>query len=198
MDHEGPWMLWNNASVGKLTKLGSSFMKVAWKSVYIIDWGDKMDTKGSYKVKAAKRNGGNYQKIVGFPGVSYGKESACHTGDLSWIPGLGRSPGGGNGNPLQYSCLENPHGLKSLTSCSPWGWKGWDTTEWLRAAPEDRKDEEGCEKFPELEPCGSVAAPFSYHQTSGNAGEILEDWGVYLCIQRYACYRMFLMRNLSL
>ena len=42
---------------------------------------------------------------------SAGKESASNTGDTgdsSWIPGLGRSPGGGNGNPLQYSCLENP------------------------------------------------------------------------------------------
>ena len=36
------------------------------------------------------------------------KESACNTGDLGLIPGLGRSPGEGNGNPLQYSCLENP------------------------------------------------------------------------------------------
>ena len=41
-------------------------MKITWKSVYIIDWGDKMDTKGSYEVKAAKRNGGNYQK-TGLP-----------------------------------------------------------------------------------------------------------------------------------
>ena len=45
---------------------------------------------------------------VGFPGGSDGKESACNAGDLSSIPGLGRSPGEGNGNPLQYSCLENP------------------------------------------------------------------------------------------
>ena len=44
----------------------------------------------------------------GFPGSSPGKESACNTGDPSLIPGLGRSPGGGHGNPLQYPCLENP------------------------------------------------------------------------------------------
>ena len=43
----------------------------------------------------------------GFPGGSDGKESACNAGDLGSIPGLGRSPGGENGNPLQYSCLEN-------------------------------------------------------------------------------------------
>ena len=45
---------------------------------------------------------------LGFPGSSHGKESACNVGDLGLIPGLGRSPGGEHGNPLQYSCLENP------------------------------------------------------------------------------------------
>ena len=44
----------------------------------------------------------------GFPGGSEGKESAYSAGDLCSIPGLGRSPGEGNGNPLQYSCLKNP------------------------------------------------------------------------------------------
>ena len=43
----------------------------------------------------------------GFPGDSDSKESACNAGDLGLIPGLERSPGEGNGNPLQYSCLEN-------------------------------------------------------------------------------------------
>ena len=42
-----------------------------------------------------------------FPHSSVGKESACNTGDLGSIPGLGRSAGEGTGNPLQYSCLEN-------------------------------------------------------------------------------------------
>ena len=45
---------------------------------------------------------------MGFPGGSDGKESACNVGDPALILGLGRSPGEGNGNPLQYSCLENP------------------------------------------------------------------------------------------
>ena len=45
---------------------------------------------------------------LGFPGGSGGKESVCNAGDLDLIPGLGTSPGEGNGNPLQYSCLENP------------------------------------------------------------------------------------------
>ena len=45
--------------------------------------------------------------IMGFPGGSDGKESACNAGDPGSIPGSGRSTGEGNGNPLQYSCLEN-------------------------------------------------------------------------------------------
>ena len=47
---------------------------------------------------------------MGFPGGSEVKASACNVGDLGSIPGLGRSPGEGNGNPLQYSCLVNPMG----------------------------------------------------------------------------------------
>ena len=46
--------------------------------------------------------------IVDFPGGSEGKASACNAGDLGWIPGSGRSPGEGNGTPLQHCCLENP------------------------------------------------------------------------------------------
>ena len=47
---------------------------------------------------------------MGFPGGLDGKEFACNAGDLGSVPGLGRSPGEGNGNPSQYSCLENPMG----------------------------------------------------------------------------------------
>ena len=49
-----------------------------------------------------------------FPSSSVVKESACNAGDLDLIPRLGRYPGGGHGNPLHYSCLENPHGQRSL------------------------------------------------------------------------------------
>ena len=49
--------------------------------------------------------------------------------DVGSIPGLGRSPGGGHGNPLQYSCLENPQGQSSLAGYSQWGRKVSDTTE---------------------------------------------------------------------
>ena len=68
---------------------------------------------------------------VGIPGGSDSKESTCNAGDLGSIPGLGRSPGGGHGNPLQHSCLENPQGQRNLAGHSPWGHKESDTTKQL-------------------------------------------------------------------
>ena len=68
---------------------------------------------------------------MGFLGGSDSKEYTCNAGDLGSIPGLGRSPGGGHSNPLQYSCLGNPHGQRSLAGYSPWGRKESDTTERL-------------------------------------------------------------------
>ena len=70
-------------------------------------------------------------KNMGFPSGSDGKESTCNVEDLGSIPGLGRSPGGGHGNPFQYFCLGNPHGQRSLTGYNPWGCKELDTTEQL-------------------------------------------------------------------
>ena len=54
-----------------------------------------------------RRDGLPTPVFLGFPGGSDGKESASNMGDLSSTPGLGRSSGGGHGNPFQYSCLEN-------------------------------------------------------------------------------------------
>ena len=65
----------------------------------------------------------------GFPCGSDGKEYACSAGDLGLVTGLGRSPGGGHGDPLQYSCLENPHRQRCLVSYSPWGHKESDRSE---------------------------------------------------------------------
>ena len=62
------------------------------------------------------------------------EESACNAGDLGLISGLGRSPRGGHGNLFQYSCLENPHGQKSLLGYNPWGCKESDMTEQLSTA----------------------------------------------------------------
>ena len=88
----------------------------------------------------------------GLPWWLSGKESACNARDVSSVPQLGRSPGRGNGNPLQYSCLENPmdcsmpafpvlrylpefeetlgdsEGQGRLACCSPWGHKESNTT----------------------------------------------------------------------
>ena len=78
---------------------------------------------------------------LGFPGGSKVKASNCNAEDMGSIRGSGRSPGEGNGNPLQYSCLENPinrawwatvHGVtKSQSGLGPWVAKEWDTAEQL-------------------------------------------------------------------
>ena len=71
-------------------------------------------------------------KIWGFPGGSDVK-------NLPAKPGLGRSPGEGNGNPLQYSCLKNPHGWSSLAAWQSIGCKELDTTERLSTAQQDHQ-----------------------------------------------------------
>ena len=71
------------------------------------------------------------KQTLGFPDGSVGKDTACNAGDagdtvsVSWS---GRSPGGGHGNPFQYSCMENPHGQRSLVDHSPKGLKESHTT----------------------------------------------------------------------
>ena len=72
------------------------------------------------------------KRAAGMRGGASGEEPARRagdTGDAGSIPESGRSPGGGHGNPLRYSCLENPHGQRSLVGCSPWGHEELDTTE---------------------------------------------------------------------
>ena len=73
-------------------------------------------------------NGNNYMGIRGFPGGSVSKASACNAGDLGLIPGLGRSPGEGNGYPLQCSCLENSMDRGAWWATS-WGHRESDMTE---------------------------------------------------------------------
>ena len=73
----------------------------------------------------------NYDLNLCFPDDLGGKEFTYNAGDLSSVPGFGRSPGGRHGNPLQYSCLENHHGQRSLAGYSSWGRKESDTTEGL-------------------------------------------------------------------
>ena len=67
--------------------------------------------------------------MVCFPGSSDGKQSACNAGDPGLIPGWRRSPREGNGNPFQYSCLENPMDRGACLGYSPWGHRESDMTE---------------------------------------------------------------------
>ena len=78
--------------------------------------------------------GVTYPVFMDFPGGSDSKESTCNVGDLGLIHGSGRSSGGGHGNLLQCSCLENPHGQRSLAGYSPWGHKESDMTGRLSTA----------------------------------------------------------------
>ena len=68
---------------------------------------------------------------MGLPGGSDGKESACNVVDMGSVTVLGRSCGGGHGNPLQYSCLENSNGQRSLVDYNPRDHKESVTTEQL-------------------------------------------------------------------
>ena len=92
--------------VGPLLSRDGSVLAV----VYILIWG-----VGLFLNLILPRDFARYSSV--------GKESPCNAGDLGSIPGSGRSSGEGNGNPLQYSCLENPHGQRSLAGYSPWGRK---------------------------------------------------------------------------
>ena len=74
---------------------------LAWR-IPRTDEPDRLQSTGSQRVRH------DWSDLAGFPGSSDGKASAYNAGDLGSIPGLGRSPREGNGNPLQYSRLENP------------------------------------------------------------------------------------------
>ena len=73
---------------------------------------------------------------MGFPCGALVKSLPADTGDAGSIPGSGRSLGGGNGNPLQYSCLENLIDRGDMAGCSPWGHKESDTAECTHAQHE--------------------------------------------------------------
>ena len=87
---------------------------------------------------------GHRVSFMGFSDVSDDKESACNTGELGSIPGLGRSPGGEHDNSLQHSCLENAPGPRSLVGFSlPWGRKELDMNERLSPA----QSTQGCTRI---------------------------------------------------
>ena len=121
------------------------------------------------------------QIIMQVPDGSDGKQFACNLGDLGLIPGLGRSPGVGYGNPLQYSCLENPHGQRSLVGYSPWSYKESDTTEWLSTA-QHKTEECKIKEYIEIQDQRSKLMPsFTCSVTSHFRASIFfafsEKWG---------------------
>ena len=116
---EFPNFLYDPETVGNLISSSSSFSKPnlnIWKFLVCIMLKPSMQ---GFKH--------DLTSMEGFPGSSDSKTSACNAGDLGLIPGSGRSPGEGNGNLLQYSCLEN----SMDGGYSPWDHKESDTTEQL-------------------------------------------------------------------
>ena len=111
-----------------------------------------------------------YMTSVGFPGSSVGKESACNAGDLGSIPGSGRAPGEGNGNPLQYSCLENPMN-KGIWRATVRRVAESDMTEQLHRS-------EGCRRtsrVPHPWPC-LPAHRYPSHSCGGLPTNLLQHW----------------------
>ena len=108
-----PWIWLVNVDSSEKRITESAFDKIIWSIGWFLDW-----TK-------------YFLSSTGFPSGSDGNESTCNVEDLGSNPELGRSTGGEHGNPLQYSCLENPHGQRLLAGCSPWGHKESHMTEQL-------------------------------------------------------------------
>ena len=85
------------------------------------------------RLSSSSRSSSWSRGLWNFPGGASGKESFCNTSDTSSIPASERSPGGGNGNPLYYSCLKSPlgRGAWQATIHEVWGHKELDIIEWL-------------------------------------------------------------------
>ena len=114
-----PWMV----EPGRLQSMGSLRVRHYWATSLslftFMHWRRKwQSTWGAWwaavcgvaqsrtRLKQPSSSSRSSKVVMGFPGSSDGKESACNVGDLRSMPGLGRPPGEGNGNPLQYSCLQ--------------------------------------------------------------------------------------------
>ena len=110
--------------------LASLFTQKKWRSRWRMAWWTQWG-KETMVGRLTKKHWHIYTTMckMGFSGGSDGKETACDAGGLGSITRLGRSPGGGHGDPLQYSCPEKPHGQRSLAGYSPWNCKELDMTE---------------------------------------------------------------------
>ena len=103
---------------------------VQWLGLCVITDDTLASLVGKVRPLTSGSRGGEH--LWDFPsGADSSKESAFGAGDPALIPGSGRSLGERSGNPLQYSCLENPQGQRRLVGYSPWGHKESDTTEQL-------------------------------------------------------------------
>ena len=130
---ERPWAgffrWWRDCSGYCCVPLRSPIRSQAPPKASSVDLAQLLFIEGSHLTRRLARHAGFGIKGLapwppGFPGGSDGKESTYNVGDLGSIPGLGKSRGGGHDNPLQYFCLENPHGERSLAGYSPRGRKG--------------------------------------------------------------------------
>ena len=90
-----------NMNLGRRTEVWPERCRLAW------DKGSSLTLRAQDIGRFIITNSRETGQLWGFPSGSVGKESACNAGDPGSVPGLGRSPGEGNGNPLQYSCLVN-------------------------------------------------------------------------------------------
>ena len=115
----------------------------------------------------------------GLPQWLSSKESTCNAGDLDSIPGLGKSPGEGHSNPLRYSCLENPHGQRSLAGYSLWCRKESHTTERLSTAQHNPLLHVFCFHAPTGNCSGNIMNGKSVVKYNGH---ILVHWIFLLCL----------------
>ena len=113
----------SNSWVGKVP------WRSAWQPTPVFLPGESHGQRSLVGYSPGRRKWQSTPVFWGFPGGSLGTESACNAGDPGSVPGLGRSPVEGHGDPLQYSCLENPTDRGAWRGYSPRGRKESDPTE---------------------------------------------------------------------
>ena len=131
------WIVWpSNAYLKALTLNVTEFGDGAFREVIRVNWGGWSRSCLQYRFwfpcreVPLEKGYATQSSILGLPWWLDGNEPTCSVAHLSSIPVLGSSPGGGHGNPLQDSCLENSHGERSLVCHSSRGHQESDTTEW--------------------------------------------------------------------
>ena len=129
-------------------------------------------------------------KPLSFPGGSNGKESACNARNPGSISGLGRYPGGGHGNPLQYFCLKNPVDRGACGGYSPHGRKELDVTKQL-TIPLLRSIENGVCVYVCLTLCCSLVCSPPGSSVHGISQARILEWVVFLAHNKYCINTIF-------